>query len=85
VQRPTVFRAWCAIKGRETLTSFHTTSQVAKRIYFKILVVHAVFPPHYLKTETDPVSEMSRFIVFRIPDDGRSANNSVFVGIVGYP
>jgi hypothetical protein len=30
-----------------------------------------VSPPH-LRTETDPVSEMLCFLVFRIPDDGPS-------------
>jgi hypothetical protein len=30
-----------------------------------------VFSPSHLKTETDPVSEMSCFLVSRIPDDGK--------------
>jgi hypothetical protein len=30
-----------------------------------------ILPPH-LRTETDPVSEMLCFLVFRIPDNGQS-------------
>jgi hypothetical protein len=30
-----------------------------------------VFPPPHLRTETDPVSETSYFLVSRIPDDGK--------------
>jgi hypothetical protein len=33
--------------------------------------VGVLFPPLHLRTETDPVSEMSCFLISRIPDDGR--------------
>jgi hypothetical protein len=33
--------------------------------------VGVLFPPFYMRTETDPVSETSCFLVSRIPDDGK--------------
>jgi hypothetical protein len=42
-----------------------------------------VSPSTDLKTETDPVSEMLCFLVFRIPDDGQSPGTSAILRTVG--
>jgi hypothetical protein len=36
-------------------------------------------PPFHLRMETDPVSEMSRFLVSRIPDDGKVQKKTVIL------
>jgi hypothetical protein len=48
--------------------------------FYGAQLCRCLIPPLYLRTETDPVSETSCFLVSRIPDDGKvQKKKTVFV------